>query len=133
MYSLSRRRNPTYLCRPENYPYFMGSGIGPRTKTCINLGEPIVMVPYLHQGIVYIKLRVWRAQKCSRLLGAETALTCAGWQTTSSHGWRYKAENGKLHKFGWTYRHGTMFAPRHCLYHNEATGIERTEMHSLNR
>ena len=72
------------------------------------------MVPCLHQGNIYIqrKLRVWREQKCISLVGAETPLTCAGRQTTPSHGERYRAENGDLRKLGWTYRHGTMFAPR---------------------
>ena len=37
------------------------------------------------------KLREWRAQKCNSLVGAETALTCAGSQTTSFHVGEYRA------------------------------------------
>ena len=76
------------------------------------------MVPCLHQGNVYMKrkLRVWRAQKCSTLVGAETPPTCASWQTTPSHGGWYRAANGNLRKLWLTYRHGTGFAPRQCLY-----------------
>ena len=53
MYSTSRCRNPTYLCRPANYPISWGA----------------------------VKM----------------------------------LENGNLHKLGWTYGHGTVFAPSKCL------------------
>ena len=86
----------------------------PRTESCLNSDGPIAMVPCLHQGNVYTKrkLRVWRDQKCIPLVGAITPLTCAGRQNTPSRGRRYGAQNGKLLKFGRTYRHGTVFAPR---------------------
>ena len=91
------------------------------------------MVPC--QGNIYIqrKLRVWREQKCIPLVGAETPLTCAGRQTTPSHGGRNRAENGNLHKLGWTIRHGKAFAPRQYLYPKEATGMDRTEIYSSGR
>ena len=121
--------------RASKLPHLMGDGIGPRTETCVNLGRPIAMVQCLHQGNVYIKrkLCVWRVQKCIPLVGAITPLTCAGRQTTPSHGGWYRAENGNLCKFGWTYRHGTVFAPRQWLYQKEATAtdMERTEMYFL--
>ena len=93
------------------------------------------MVPCLHQGNIYTKRNVpaWRDQKCSPLVGAITALTCAGRQNTPSRWRRYRAKNGKLPKLGWTYRHGTVFAPRKYLYPNEATGMERPEMYSASR
>ena len=108
----------------------MGDGIGPRTDTCVNWGGPIPIVPCLHQRNISFqrKLRVWREQKCILLVGAETALTCAVRQTTSSHGGRYRAENRYLRKLGWTYRHCTVFATKKYLYPKEATGMERTEM-----
>ena len=91
------------------------------------------MVPSLHQGNIYTKrnLRVWTDQKCIALIGAKTPRTCAGHQTTTFQGSRYRAENGNKQKFGWTYRHGTVFAPRQYLYQKEATGMERLEMYSL--
>ena len=90
-----------------------------------------VFVPrqYLYQK----KLRVWRDQKCIPLVGAKTSLTCACRQTTASQMSQYRAENGNLRKLGWTYRHGTVFAPRQYLYQKEATGIDRPEMYSSSR
>ena len=38
-----------------------------------------------------------------------------------------------MRKLGWTYRHGTVCAPRQYLYPKEATGKERTEMYSTSR
>ena len=70
MYFLSRWRNPTYLCGPENYPISRGAD---------------------------------------------------------------RAENGTLHKLGWTYRHDTVFAPRQCLYQKEPTGIESPEVYSTSQ
>ena len=93
------------------------------------------MVPCLHQGNIFIqrKLQVWRAQKCIPQVGAETPLTCACRQNIPSRRGRYRAENGNLSKFEWTSRHGTVFAPRQCLYQKKATGIENPEMYSTSR
>ena len=65
-----------------------GVGIGPKTETCINWGEPIAMVPCLHQGNIYLerKIRVSRDQKCIALVGGKSPLTCAGRQTTCLKG-----------------------------------------------
>ena len=62
--------------------------MGHRTKSCVNCDGPITMVPCLHQGNIYTKrkLRVWRDHKCIPLVGAITALTCAGHQNTQSRG-----------------------------------------------
>ena len=83
------------------------------------------MVPCFHQRNVYIKrkLRVWRAQKCIPLVGAKTVLTCTSLQTTAVLGGEYRAENENLRIFGSTYRHGTMFVPKQCLYEKEANGM----------
>ena len=43
-------------------------------------------------------------------------LTCAGLQTTPSQVSQYKAENGNLRKSRSTFSHGTVFAPKQCLY-----------------
>ena len=112
-----------------------GGGIVPRTETCINWGGPIAMVPCLHQRNINIqrKLRVARGQECIPLLGAQTPLTCAGQKTTLFHGGRYRAEDGNLRKLGWTDCHGTVFAPKKCLYPQEAVSMERTEMYSTSR
>ena len=42
--------------------------------------------------------------------------SCAGPQTSPSHGGQYRAKNGNLRKLGWNYHHGTVFAPRQHLY-----------------
>ena len=93
------------------------------------------MVLCLHQGNIYTKrkLRVWRDQKCIPLVGAITPLNCAGRQNTPSRVRQYMALNGKFGKLGWTYGHGTVFAPRKYLYQKEATGMERPEMYVVSR
>ena len=95
----------------------------------------MAMVPCLHQGNIYNnrKLRVWRDQKCIPLVGAITPLTCVGCQNTPSRRRQYRAQNGKLGKFGRKYGNGTVFALRKYLYQKEATGMERPEMHSASR
>ena len=116
-------------------PRLKGATIGTRTESCVNLGAPIAMVPSLYQGNIYNKrkIRVLRDQKCIPLVVAKTPLTCAGRQTTPSQESWYMPENGNLRKLGWTYRHGTMFAPRQYLYQKEATRLERPEMYSPSR
>ena len=103
--------------RAVKIPRLEGGSIGPRTESCIKWDGPISMVPCLYQGIIYTKrkLRVWRNQKCIPIVGAITPLTCAGCQNTWSRGRQYRAQNGKLHKLGTTYLHGTVFAPRKNL------------------
>ena len=93
------------------------------------------MVPCLHQGNIYTKrkLRVWRAQKCISLVGAKSPLTCVGRQSTVCQKRQYMGGNGNLRKLGWTYRHGTMFAPRQYLHQKEATGMESPEKYFASR
>ena len=121
--------------RAVKLPSRKGVGIGPRMQTCVNWGRPIAILQYLHQGNIYIKtkIRVWRDQKCIRLVSAKTPLTCAGHQTIPSQGSRYRPENGNLRKKGWTYRHGTMFAPRQYSYQKESMSMERPEMYAPTR
>ena len=90
----------------------MGGSIGPRMEICETSGLPIPMVLCLNQSNSYIKkeLRVWRAQKCIALVGAETVLTSAGPQATPFHGGQYSIGNGIMRKFGPTNPHGTAFA-----------------------
>ena len=87
------------LVRVVKIPRLEGGGIGPRTESCVTCDGHIAMVPCLDQGNIYTKrkLRVRRDQKCILLVGAKTILTCAGRQNTRSTGWRYRAQNGKLH------------------------------------
>ena len=121
--------------RAVKIPRVEGDGIGPRTESCVIWYGTIAMVPCLHLVNIYTKrkLRVRRDQKCIPLGGATTIVTCAGRQNTPSRGRRYSAENGKFRNLGWTYRHGTVFAPRKYLYQKEATGMERPEMYSASR
>ena len=91
----------------------MGGSIGSRMEICENLGLPIPMKPRLHQSNGYIKkkLRLWKAQKCIALVGAEVVLTGAGTQTTPFHGGWYGVGNGNMRKLGPTNPPGTAFAP----------------------
>ena len=100
-------------------------------EICVNSGLLLAMVPSLHQSSVYVKrkLRVWRVQKFIPLVGTTTAPTCAGLQTNTSHVRQYGAENGNLCKFGSTFHHGTMFAPKQCIYQTEATGMMTPKMY----
>ena len=90
------------------------------------------MVQCLHQSSVYFKkkLRVWTVQKCSPLVGVKTSLTCAGLQMTPSHVSVYSAENGNLRKSGSTFCHGTVVAPKQCLYQKESTRVESPKIYS---
>ena len=90
------------------------------------------MVPCLHLSNVYIKrkLQVWRVQKRIPLVGANTVPTCSGLQTTPCQASQYTAENRNLRKSWSTFRHGTVFPPKQCLYQKEATGMESPKMHS---
>ena len=116
-------------------PCLEGGRIGPRTKSLENWDGPMAMVPCLHQGNIYTKrkLRVWRDQKCSPLIGAITPLNFAGRHNTPSRGRQYRAQNGKFGKLGRTYGYGTVFAPRKYLYQKEPTGMKRPEIYSVSR
>ena len=93
------------------------------------------MVPCLHQSNVYIKrkIHVWSVQNCIPPVDVKTELTCAWRETTPSHVNQYRDKNGNLKKSGSTYRHGTVFAPKECLYEEEATNMESPKMHSSSR
>ena len=89
----------------------------------------------LQQSNVYIKskLWVWRVQKCISIVGAKTLLTCARLQTTWSHVSQYRADNGNLRKSGCTFYHGTVLAPKQCLYQKKTTCMESPKMCSCSR
>ena len=116
-------------------PHLKGGSLGPRRETFVYWGGPIAMIPCLQQGNIYIKrkLRVWRDRKCVSLVSVKTPLTCAGRQSTPSQGRRCRAEKGNLRIFGWTYLHGTIFAPRQDSYQKEATGMESPKMYFPSR
>ena len=99
------------------------------------MGLPIAMVQCLRQSNVYIKrkLGLWIAQKCLPLIIAKSAPTCAGPQITPSHVRQYMAKNGNLGKSGATFRHDAVFAPKQCLYQNEARAMESQKMYSSSR
>ena len=74
-----------------------------------------------------------RDQKSIALVGAKRTLTCAGLQITPSRVRQYMAENKNLGKSRTTFRHGTVFAPKQCLYQKEARAMEIPKMHSSTR
>ena len=112
-----------------------GGGRGPRTESCLNWDGPIVTIRCLHYRNIYTKrkLRAWTEQKRIPLVGEITPLTCAVRQSIPSQRRRYRAQNEKLPKLGWTYRQGIVLAPRKYLYQKEDTGMERPEMYSASR
>ena len=116
--------------RASKLPEFIYHRIWSRMEILENLRLPISQVPRLHQGNVYIKrkLRVWVAYKCNRCVGAKNALAVTGLQTTRVRLPPYIVDNGKLGKLAATYLSGTAFAPRQCLYQNEATGMGNLKM-----
>ena len=66
--------------------------------------------------------------KMYRFLGAVNTLAVTGLQTTRFDSSPYMAAIGNLGKFGATFRLGTVFAPRQCLYQKEATGVGSLKM-----
>ena len=130
MYSPSRCKNHT--CTGLQTTPFHGGQYRAGNGNLLNFGLPIAMLLCLHQSNVYIKrkLRVWRVQKCIPLIDTKTSLTWAGLQTTQSHVSQYMAENWILWKSWSTFCHGTVFAPKQCLYQKKATGVESPKMYS---
>ena len=103
-----------------------------------NLGNSALafaMVQCLHQSNVYMKrkLGLWRAQKCIRLVGVKSALTCEDPQTTTSHVRQCRAENGNLGKSLPSFRHDAVFALKQCLYLKEARAMQSQKMYSSTR
>ena len=103
--------------------------IWPRKEIWGIPGLAFAMVQCLHQSNVYIKpkLGLWRGHKCTPLVGAKSALTCACLQTTPSHVRQYRAENGNLGKSGPSFCHGAVFAPKQCLYMKTNLGLWRAK------
>ena len=91
-------QKPNLTVRTVIIPHLEGGRIGPRTESLVNSDGSMTMVPCLHNGNIYIKrkLRVWRDQKCIPLVGAITALNCAGRHNTPSRGRQYRARTESL-------------------------------------
>ena len=121
--------------RGRTLPRVMGGSTGSTKEICETSGLPIPMVPRLHQcnGYIKRKLRAWRVQKCSALVGVDVALTSAGPQTTPCHGGQYRVHQGNMQNFGPTNTHGTASAPMQWLYQKEATGMESSKMYCPSR
>ena len=100
-----------------------------KSRSTIHHGTVFAPKQSLHQR----KLHVWRVPKYIPLVGAKTALTSAGWQATPSHVRQYRAENRILRKSESTFHHGTIFAPKQCLYQKKATCMESSKMHYSSR
>ena len=118
--------------RVRKLPRLMQGTTGPSTEYWGNPGLPFAMVQCLHQSNDCFKRKqgLWRVQKCIPLIGAISALTCAGSQTTRTHVRPERAKYGILGKFGATFRHGAVFAPKHRLYEKEARAIDSPKMYS---
>ena len=116
--------------RTFKVPGSMQRGIGPPVGICGNSGLPFTMVPFLHQSNIYIKwkLREWRAKKCNPYLSAKSPPRIANLQSIRFHAAPYRAAGRNLLKFGATFRHGTVFAPKQYLHQKEARGMQSPEM-----
>ena len=127
-------QKPLLPVRAVKLPHLKGLGKRPRTETCVNWGGPIAMVPCLLQGNICIqrKKSMERPEMYSHSR-CKNASNSVARQTTPSEGRRYRAENGNLRQLGWTYRHGTVFAPRQCLYQKQTMCMERPDMYSSRR
>ena len=98
--------------------------VGQQTTLC--LAAPFGQAIEIFKINVYIlrRLQVWRTQKCNFLVSAKIAQTGTGQETAPCLAAPYLASNRNFQNFGATYRHGTVFAPKQCLYCKEATSVE---------
>ena len=121
--------------RGRKVPRYMWGGIGLRMEICEISCTPIPMVPRSHQNNGYIKgkLRVWRAQKCVALVGAENPLTSSGPKNIPLHVWRYRTENGNIRNFVHPNTHGTAFPPKQWIYQREAPCMESSKLYCPRR
>ena len=124
MHSSTQFKSRTFLCGTANYPVSCKPVYGRERKFA---EIRVYLSPWYR---VCTMLQVWRVQNRIRLVSTKTALTCAGRQTTPSHVSHYTAEKGNLRKSGSIFRHGTVFAPKHCIYQKEAIGMESPKTHS---
>ena len=121
--------------RGRKVAHYIGGGMGSKMKKCKISCTPITMVPCLHYSNGYIigKLRVWRAQKCTALVGAENPLTSAWPKSSPLHGERYGIDNEKMQNFVHPNHYGTVFALKQWLHHREATCMESSKMYCPRR
>ena len=119
LFSVQRAHFAVRTCKE---PGSMQRRIGPTVQLCGNSGLPIAMVPCLHQWNVYIKrkLKECSPQICKPYFGSKSPLHKTDLQRTLFHAAPYRADSTNLREFGASYRHGTVFAPRECLYQNGA-------------
>ena len=96
-------------------------------------GLPIAMVPSLHQNSNYIKQKFQgcRAQKYYPCVGAKGVQTSTLLQITRIHVSPYRADNANFRKFGASYRHSTVFAPKQYLHQKESLVMQSPKILSL--
>ena len=114
IYSSSRYKKCTYLCGSANYPVSCKAVYG-RERKFVEIRaylSPWCSVYTKAMLISKEKLGLCRAEKSIPLVGAKSALTCAGPQSTPSHVRQYTAEDGNLWKFRITFRNGAVFVPK---------------------
>ena len=109
--------------RGQKIPRYMGGRIGVIMEKCETSCTPIPMVPRLDQSYGYIKgkLRVWRAQNCNALVGAENTLISVGPKNSFLHGMQHRSDDGKMRNLMHPNPNGTALAPKQWLYQREAT------------
>ena len=134
MYSKTLCKNPSLLCGPSNYPVS-------RDSYRVEKGNLRKLGWTYSHGTVFAP-RQYRYQKEATAIDTPEMYTptlckipsyLCGPSTTPSKGTWYGAENANMRKLGWTYRHGTVFAPRQYLYQKEDKGMKRPEMYLASR
>ena len=113
-------------------PRLIWGGNGPRTKIWVDLS------PWYS---VYTKtMFIWKGSygygesKNVFLFSVQKPhLPVRSCKLPPSHVQQYMADNRNLRKPGSSFTHGTVFAPKHCLYQKEATSMERPKMYSSSR
>ena len=134
MYSTSRCNNPTYLWVPSKYTVSMEAvwaqnGKLPKLGRTYPHGTAFAPRKYFYPNEAS-GMEIPEMYSASRCNNPTYLCGPSKYSVSMEAIW---SQNGNLCKFGRTYRHGTVFAPRKYLYQTKATGMERPEMYSSSR
>ena len=134
MYSLGRCKKPTYLCGCTKHLVSCKASQGRERK----FGEiRAYLSPWYSvctkAMFISKEARVMESPKMYSLSRCKKPTYLCGYANYLFSCKAAQAENGNLGKSGPTFRHGTGFAPKQCLYQKEARAMEIPKMYSLSR